>query len=105
MFNWNLPQAKVTQVITKLGFKVTVIDAGDKKSSAYAIWDSNSKSDLAQGGTKITENNKQIYIAATIKKAPAVGDYVQQGNEQWTVTEVEAYKPASTVLAYRVVVQ
>ena len=105
MFNWTQPQAKVTAAITKVGFKVKLIKADSSTASAYAVWDSNTKLDLAQGAQKITGNNKQIYIAGNISKAPVPGDYIQQGADQWTIVDVEAYKPVSTVLAYRCVVQ
>jgi hypothetical protein len=105
MFNWTGTQSQVTSAIALLGFQITLVKDDDTTSKAYAVWDSNSKNDLAQGASKITGNQKQIYIAGNIKKVPVPGDYLKQGTDQWHIIEVEAYKPTTTVLAYRCIVQ
>lgn len=105
MFNWSLTQSQVSKVIQHVGFQMTLIKADNTSAKAYGVWDSNSKYDLATGAAKLTTNQKQMYIQASIKKVPAVGDTIQQGTDLWSITEVEAYKPSSTVLAYRVVCQ
>jgi len=104
MFNWSLSQAKVTAAIRLVGFQVTLTKADDSTAKAYAVWDSSTKNDLREG-SPLTGNQKQIYIAANIKKVPVPGDYISQGTDMYSVVQVEAYRPATVTLAYRVVVQ
>lgn len=105
MYNWGITQLAVSQMLSRIGFQITLVKADDSKAKSYAVWDSNSKGDLALGAAKITGNKKQIYIAGSIKKVPVPGDVLQQGIDLWSITEVEAYKPTNVVLVYRVVVQ
>ena len=109
MFNWNAPKPSITAAIKKYGLQMKLTqgisaDADGRAVTAYGIWDSNSKSDIAQGGTKVTASRRQVYIAATLKTDPAVGDTITSNGQQYSIEEVEAYRPASVVLAYRVVV-
>jgi hypothetical protein len=105
MYNWGVTQLAVSNMLSKIGFQATLVKADDTKAKAYAVWDSNTKNDLALGASKVTANKKQLYIAGSIKKIPQVGDTIQQGIDLWSITEVEAYKPTSVILVYRVVVQ
>lgn len=88
-----------------VGFQVTLVKADNTKAKAYAVWNTNQKNDFPGGSAKLTSNQKEIYIAANIAKIPVPGDYLVQGVDQWSIIEVEAYKPTNVVLAYRCVVQ
>ena len=106
--NWAITQQQVTAVLKDLGFQVTVVKVVNGVEGtvmkAYGCWDINTKLNLAQGSSNITGNQKQIYIAGTLKQAPVPGDLVKQGSDTWSIVEAEAYKPSTLILAYRVVV-
>ena len=107
--NWSVTQKQVTAALKHLGFQasITKVVNGEEQSTmkAWACWDINDKLNLAQGPSNLTGNQKQIYIAGTLKQAPVPGDLIKQGSDVWSVVEAEAYKPASLILAYRVVCQ
>lgn len=100
MINFNTTQAKVTAAIKKFNYQVTLVKADDTTAKAYAVWDSNTKNN-----PNLTANNKQIYIVGNIKKEPKPDDYIKYGSDQWLIKEVEAYRPTTVTLAYRVVVE
>ena len=106
--NWSVTQKQVTAALKHLGFQVSVTKVvnGEEQSTmkAWGCWDINDKLNLAQGPSNLTGNQKQIYIAGTLKQAPVPGDLIKQGSDVWSVVEAEAYKPAALILAYRVVV-
>jgi hypothetical protein len=106
--NWEVTKSQVTAAIKYLGFQVTVTKVVNGEEGtvmkAWGCWDINDKLNLPQVSSNITGNQKQIYIAGTLKQAPVPGDLIKQGQDVWSVVEAEAYKPAALILAYRVVV-
>jgi len=104
MIDWTGSQARVTALIKKVGFEATLIRADGTTAKSYGVWDTSTKNDTNPAAAKDTANKKQMYLAASSTKIPVPGDYIKQGNDQFFIDEVEAYRPATITLAYRVVV-
>lgn len=101
MINWGTTQSQVTAALKQVGFTATLVKADGSKAKGYAAWDSSTKRDLADATSRTTTADKQLYLQGSIKRVPEVGDYILQGSDQFAIAEVEAYRPATTVLAYR----
>lgn len=92
-------------LLKRAGVQVTLVDELGTEHKAYGAFVSTTTNDWAKGAAKLTTNNKQLFMSATVKKAPEVGHHVKLDSDEWVIVEVETFQPARTVLAYRVVMQ
>ena len=99
--------AKATALIKSLGFPITVSRNGVTVGKGNAVV-TPSKAKKEQGATPaslLQIADKTMYVIATSKFDPQVGDLVVAKHGQWSIVSVEDYKPATVTIAFKLEVQ
>jgi hypothetical protein len=92
----------ISQVIKELGSEITLTKQSGSKVKALAVEGKKQKYD-STGPTTFVK--ARFIIDGAIEKTPEVGDKITKGKVDFIITDVEAYQPADTVIAWRVSVQ
>lgn len=103
-FDYTSMQTDITSLLNELGFLITLSSTAGTTCKAYAVWGKIEKSDIEKNVSQTIGESKVLYIAGNIRKVPEVGDNVIEGTSVYSVDIVEPYKPAKTVVAYKVTV-
>lgn len=108
MFNAIKTKAKIAKLITTMGVPITITTASGGKIKTNAIFAAEKKtsepSDNIALSSPLTIGSAVCYITATTK-APSVGDELVGNNRSYNITDVEGYRPASTVIAYKLTME
>lgn len=98
----------IAKTITSLGTPVTITLATGGNLKTNAIFSGELKtsetSDVLSFTSPITVGSAICYIAANTK-VPAVGDELTGNNRSYSIKEVQAYRPAAVVIAYKITLE
>ncbi len=103
-FNYTGTKQQIAKVIAKYGTVVKITRLAGGSTSTPAVFDEEKKSsesvdNIAQF-TGLTVGSSVAYITA-IQNPPLPGDTLTAANRSYSVSGVEAYKPAAIVIAYK----
>lgn len=104
MFDYKTTQADVAELLADMGVKVTLEKATGATLKTFILWGASVETDSTTFVSHITTAKKTLYMAGNVRRIPEVGDTIKAGAIPWSIDGVEAYMPASTVIAYKVTV-
>lgn len=101
MFNYTSTQAEIATLIKDMGVAVALKKLTGANVKTSIVWGKDSED---SDDALVVLNSKVCYMPGNVKKAPEVGDSIVLGTLTWGIQKVEAYKPATSVIAYKVTV-
>jgi hypothetical protein len=103
-YNYAGTKFDIAAVITRMGFQVTLSKTDGTVAKTFGIWGKNEKVTVDSGISQVYGEKKTLYLSATGKRAPEVGDTIILDGANWSVDNVEQYKPAKVAVAYKLLV-
>jgi hypothetical protein len=103
-YDYTSTKFNIAATITRMGFQAVLSKTDNSTAKTYVVWGKNEKVTVDNGISQVYGENKILYMAATGKKVPEVGDTVILGAENWSIDRVEMYKPSKTAIAYKLAV-
>jgi hypothetical protein len=101
VFNYTATQAEVATLIKDMGVLVTLQKLSGTNIKTSIVWGKDAED---SDDALVVLNTKVCYMPGNIKKAPEVGDNIVLGTLTWGIQKVEAYKPAKSVIAFKITV-
>lgn len=94
-------QSEIAALIADLGAPCS-LSVGGKTLKGYGVKLDVEKNDDPRGSVHPTSRATQtIYVKGSLKSAPSVGDTITFADVTYRIDLVEAYRPATTTVAYR----
>ena len=90
----------IAALIKNNGMSVVLNKTDSSTAKAYGLWGKSEKVDIQMGISQVIGERKTMYLAATMKKTPEVGDSVTVDGTNWGVEAVELYRPTKITIAY-----
>lgn len=104
MFNTTSTIAQVKTAIGTLGGPLTINKASGVSIKTVGVQTLETDKDLVLGSNLISSDVDVIYVPGGLKASPEVGDVVVFFKNLSTIQSVTPYKPANTIIAYKLTV-
>lgn len=92
---------EATALIKSLGFPISVTREGVVVGKGSAVVTPNKRREGSTDTSLTNISEKTMFVTATGKLDPQVGDVVTSKVGSWSIVAVEAYKPSTVAIAFK----